>query len=154
MQPTLSPRVFPDHTYLTWSTHSNLSRSHQQIWTDPLPSRRRAPNPTHGTTTGRFVGPCLASLPQQAMRQWGKDKLLLTTCYYAYQAHISAMWSIRWILARGGSTHRFLIDTGGATTLEVPAFYITLPDLPNRRSSAFHLRDPPSLRLSNINISH
>jgi hypothetical protein len=32
--------------YLTRSTHSNLSRSRQQIWTDPLLPRRRAPDPT------------------------------------------------------------------------------------------------------------
>jgi hypothetical protein len=31
--------------------------------------------------------------------------------------------------------------------LEVPAFHITLPDLPYRWSSAFHLRVPPDLRL-------
>jgi hypothetical protein len=36
--------------------------------------------------------------------------------------------------------------------LEFLAFHITLPDLPNRRSSAFHLRALPSLRLSNLNI--
>jgi hypothetical protein len=34
---TLSPCMTIDHTYLTWSTYSNLSCSHQQIWTDPLP---------------------------------------------------------------------------------------------------------------------
>jgi hypothetical protein len=37
--------------------------------------------------------------------------------------------------------------------LEVPAFHIPLPDLPNGWSFAFHLRTPPSLRLSNLNIS-
>jgi hypothetical protein len=36
-----------------------------------------------------------------------------------------------------GSTHRSLIDTGGATTLEVPVFHISLSDLPNRRSQLF-----------------
>jgi hypothetical protein len=29
--------MVPDHMYLTWSMHSNLSLSHQQICTDPLP---------------------------------------------------------------------------------------------------------------------
>jgi hypothetical protein len=28
---TLSPRMVYDHMYLTWSTYSNLSYSHQQI---------------------------------------------------------------------------------------------------------------------------
>jgi hypothetical protein len=35
----------------------------------------------------------------------------------------------------------------------VPTFLITLPDLPNRRSSVFHLRAPSGLRVSNLNIS-
>jgi hypothetical protein len=33
-----------------------------------------------------------------------------------------------------GATHRSLTDTGGATTLEVPACHIPLPDLPNQLS--------------------
>jgi hypothetical protein len=28
--------MVPDHTYLTWSTHSNLSRSRQHRWTESL----------------------------------------------------------------------------------------------------------------------
>jgi hypothetical protein len=36
----------------------------------------------------------------------------------------------------------------------VSAFHISLRDLPNQQSSAFHLRAPLGLRLSNINISH
>jgi hypothetical protein len=62
---TLSPRIIHDHTYLTWSTYSNLSYSRQQIWIDLLHSRRRAPNTIHNTTTIRSAGPYLASLPQQ-----------------------------------------------------------------------------------------
>jgi hypothetical protein len=37
--------------------------------------------------------------------------------------------------------------------LEVPTFDITLSDHHNRWSSTFHLRAPPCLRLSNLNIS-
>jgi hypothetical protein len=37
----LSSRMVPDHTYLTWSTHSNLSRSHQQSWAGPLLLRKK-----------------------------------------------------------------------------------------------------------------
>jgi hypothetical protein len=36
----------------------------------------------------------------------------------------------------------------GATTLEVPAFHITLPALPNQWSSAFHLRAPSGLQFT------
>jgi hypothetical protein len=49
--PTLSLRMVPDHTYLTCSTHRNLSQSRQPICTDPLPSRRRAPDTIHNSTS-------------------------------------------------------------------------------------------------------
>jgi hypothetical protein len=35
MHPTLSLHMVLDHTYLTRSTHSNLSHSHQQSWAGP-----------------------------------------------------------------------------------------------------------------------
>jgi hypothetical protein len=79
--PTLSPRMVPDHTYLKRSTHSNLLWSHQHICTDPLPLRRRAPDTIHSSMVVWSAGPYPASLPQQSMRQWGKDKLLLSTNY-------------------------------------------------------------------------
>jgi hypothetical protein len=63
---TLSPRMIHDHTYLTQSTYSNLSYSRQQIWTNPLHPRRRAPDTIHSTTTIRSAGPYPASLPQQS----------------------------------------------------------------------------------------
>jgi hypothetical protein len=62
---TLSPYMVHDHTYLTWSTYSNISYSRQQIWTDPLHPRRRAPDTIHSTMVIRSVGPYPASLPQQ-----------------------------------------------------------------------------------------
>jgi hypothetical protein len=62
---TLSPRMVHDHTYLTRSTYNNLSYSLQQIWIDPLHSRRRALETIHSTTTIRYAGPYPASLPQQ-----------------------------------------------------------------------------------------
>jgi hypothetical protein len=45
------------------------------------PPRRRAPDTIHSTSADRSVGPYLASLPQQPMKEWGKVKLLLTTNY-------------------------------------------------------------------------
>jgi hypothetical protein len=99
---TLCPHMVYDHTYFTRSTYSNISYSHQQIWTDPLHPRRRAPDTIHSTPVVRSTGPYPASLPQQPIEQWGKVKLLLTTDYYAYRAHITGMQSVRSILARGG----------------------------------------------------
>jgi hypothetical protein len=65
MLSTLSPRMVHDHTYLTWSTYSNLSYSRQQIWTDPLHPRRRTPDTIHSAMTIRSAGSYPASLPQQ-----------------------------------------------------------------------------------------
>jgi hypothetical protein len=62
---TLSPRMVHDHTYLTRSAYSNFSYSRQQIWTDPLHLRRRAPDTIHSTMAIRSAGPYPASLPQQ-----------------------------------------------------------------------------------------
>jgi hypothetical protein len=42
----LGPRMALDQTYLTWSTYSNLSWSHQQHWTDALLSRKTTPEST------------------------------------------------------------------------------------------------------------
>jgi hypothetical protein len=97
---TPNPRMVYDHTYLTWSTYINLLYIHQQIWTDPLHPRRRAPDTILSTPADRSVGPYPASLPQQPIEQWGKVKLLLTTNYYAYRAHITDMRSVHSILAR------------------------------------------------------
>jgi hypothetical protein len=62
----LSPCMVHDHKYLTRSTYSNLSYSRQQIWTDSLHPRRRAPDIIHSTPAIRSVGPYPASLPQQS----------------------------------------------------------------------------------------
>jgi hypothetical protein len=62
---TLSPRMVHNHMYLMWSIYSNLLYSRQQIWTDPLDPRRRAPDTIHSTTTVRSSGLYPASLSQQ-----------------------------------------------------------------------------------------
>jgi hypothetical protein len=43
---TLGLRMALDHTYLTWSTYSNLSWGCQQGWTDALLPRKNAPDST------------------------------------------------------------------------------------------------------------
>jgi hypothetical protein len=47
--PTLSPCMVIDHTYLTWLTHRNISRNHQQSWAGPLLPRKKGSwhNPQH-----------------------------------------------------------------------------------------------------------
>jgi hypothetical protein len=71
MHPTLSRCMVPDHTYLTRSTHSNISRSRQQIWTDPLFLRRRArTQPTAHWLTSLWV--CTQLLSQNI--QWSSGE--------------------------------------------------------------------------------
>jgi hypothetical protein len=128
---TLSPHMVPDHTYLTGSIYSNLSHSHQHIWTDPLLPRRRAPDPAHNTPTDWSMG-SYQLLSQNSQEVVGKsqgsvdDRLLGLPNPY-HQHVISTLNTCSW-----GLTHRSLTDTGGAYN---------------------HLRSPRSLRLSNFNIA-
>jgi hypothetical protein len=91
---TLSPRMVHDHMYLTWSTYSNLSYRHQQVWTDPLYPRRRALDTIHNTTVVRSVGPYPASLPQQPKSNGEKSTPV-----------------DNWLLGLTGSYHRHAIGT-------------------------------------------
>jgi hypothetical protein len=75
MHPKLTPCIVPYHTYLTWWTHSNLSRSYQQHWTNPLLPRKRAPNTSHNTLAGWSTGPYPIYLPRQPLKQGGKATL-------------------------------------------------------------------------------
>jgi hypothetical protein len=91
---TLSPRMVHDHTYLMWSTYSNLLYSHQLIWTDPLHPRRKAPDTIHNTTAIRSTGPYPASLPQQPKSSGEKSTPV-----------------DNWLLVLSGPYHRHTIDT-------------------------------------------
>jgi hypothetical protein len=129
--PTLSPHMVPDHTYLTWSTHINLSRSHQQIWTNPLLWRRRDPDLTHSTPADRSTGPYPASLPEQPKKQWKSQASVdsrLLCLLGPYHRHVIVTFKTY----SQAPTHQSLIDTGGAYN---------------------NIRAPPSLRLSNLNIA-
>jgi hypothetical protein len=109
---TLSPCMVHDHMYLTRSTYSNLSYSRQQIWTDPLPLRRRAPDTIHSTTPIRSTGPYPASLPQQPKSSGEKS----SSCWQPTTrliGPISPAWDryVQYLLA--GAIERSLIDTCG-----------------------------------------
>jgi hypothetical protein len=116
--PTLSPRMVLDYTCLTWSTHSNISRSCQPIWINSLPLRRRALDTIHNMTADRSVGPYPASLPQQPMKQWGKVKLEGAGFTGPIYQHVIGTFNI----CSWGPTHRSLTDTGGAYNLEGATF--------------------------------
>jgi hypothetical protein len=53
--PTLSPRMVPDHMYLTCSTHSNLSRVTDRFGWIPLLLRKRAPDTIPSTPTDQPI---------------------------------------------------------------------------------------------------
>jgi hypothetical protein len=58
------------------------------------------------------------------------------------------MRSVRSILVHGYQPLDPELTQVGATTLEVLAFHITRPALPNRRSSSFQLSAPLDFKLS------
>jgi hypothetical protein len=119
----LSLRMVHDHTYLTWSTYSSLSYHHQQIWTDPLHLRRRAPDTIHNTTTVRSVNRYPASLPQQPRSSGEKSTPVdnwLLGLLGPYHRHAIGTFNT----CSRGPTERSLINTGGATIFEVPACHI------------------------------
>jgi hypothetical protein len=116
MLSTLSLRMAHDHTYLTWSTYSNLSYNHQQIWTDPLHPRRRAPDTIHSTPAIWSAGPYPASLPQQPKSSGEKSTHVynwLIGLPGSYHRHAIGTFNT----CSRGPTERSLIDTGGGYNL-------------------------------------
>jgi hypothetical protein len=145
----LSLCMVHDHTYLTWSTYSNLSYSHQQIWTDPLHPRIRAPDTIHSTTAIRSAGPYPASLPQQSKSSGEKstpvDNRLLGLPGPYHRHAIGTFNTCSW-----GPTERSLIDTGrgynlggaGLPHTHSPTFPTICPHFP--------LVTPPGLHFNQI----
>jgi hypothetical protein len=149
---TLSPRMVHDHTYLPWSIYSNLSYSPQQIWTNPLHPRRRAPDTIHSTTAIRSAGPYLASLPQQPKSSGEKSTPVgnwLLGLSGPYHRHAIGTFNT----CSQGPTERSLIDTGGGYNLggaglphiNSPTFPISCPHFP--------LMAPPGLHFNHIFVT-
>jgi hypothetical protein len=134
MLSTLSPRMV---MYLTRSAYSNLLYSRQQIWTDPLHPRRRAPDTIRSTTTIRSTGPYPASL-QQPPKSSGKKSSSCWQLTTRLTGHISPACDryVQYLLT--GPTERSLIDTGGGYNLggatlphtHFPTFPTSYPHFP------------------------
>jgi hypothetical protein len=138
-----------DHTYLTWSAYCNRLYSHQQIWTDPLHPRIRAPDTINNMMTIRFAGPYPASLPQQPKSSGEKSSSYwqpttrLTELISRHAIGTFNTWS-------RGPTERSLIDTGGGYNLggaslphtHSPTFPTSCPHFP--------LVAPPGLHFNQI----
>jgi hypothetical protein len=136
---TLSLCMAPDHTYLTWSTCNNLSRSHQQSWAGALLPRKRASNTIH-----RSTGSYPVSLPSQLIKQWGQNQpsvgRLLSLLGLYHRHTIGTFNTCSW-----GSTHRSLTDTSGGYSLRSASLPRITPRPFQSRVSTFHLRVSPGL---------
>jgi hypothetical protein len=138
-----------DHTYLTWSMYSNLSWCRQQGWTDPLLSRKSAPDSTsqpgwvvHGThlsfspnTANEVVRS--SQTPNDDMLQW----LLDTYHQHAIDTFNICSW---------GPSHRSLTNKGGGYSLGGADFPQTTPSPSQPTVSTFHLRAPPGLQFNQV----
>jgi hypothetical protein len=129
-------RMALDHMYITWSTYSNLSRSH------------------HSDGQSHYFQE--KGLPTQSTTRWLTDlqvctQFLSCVSHWSSEGRVTLCWCQTTMLTgliyrhaigtfntcSREPTHRSLTDTAGATTLEVLTFHIPLPDLPNQRSPLF-----------------
>jgi hypothetical protein len=146
---TLSPRVVHDHTYLTRSTYSNISYSRQQIWTNPLHSRRMAPDTIHSTTViqSRVCTQLLSHNSQRAVEksQAPVDHQLLDLPGL-YHRHANGTFNT----CSWGPTERSLINAGGDYNFGgVGLPHTHFPTLP---TSCLHfpLVAPPGLHFNQV----
>jgi hypothetical protein len=143
--PMLSLRMVPDHTYLTCSTHSNISHSRQQSWAGPLLLRKRAPDTIHNTSADWSTGLYPVSLLSQPMKQWGQSQPSvdgqLLGLPSPYHRHAIGTFNT----CSRGLTHQSLIDTGGGYNPEGVGFSHTTPRPSQPMVSPFHLWAPPGL---------
>jgi hypothetical protein len=111
--PMLSPCMVADQMYLTRSTHSKLSRSHQQSWAGPLLPRKRAPDTIHNTPADRSPSPYPISLLSQPMKQHGQSQPSVDNRLLGlpglYHRHATGTFNT----CSQGPTHQSLTDIGG-----------------------------------------
>jgi hypothetical protein len=144
--PTLSPRMVPDHTYLTRSTHNNLSWSRQYICTDPLPPDKNGswhnPQLDDHLICG-FVPSFSPTITNEAAgkRQTSVDNQLLGLSGPYHRHVIDTFNTCSW-----GPTHRSLTDTDGGYSLEGVGFPHTTPRPSQPMVSPFHLRASSGLQ--------
>jgi hypothetical protein len=127
---TLSPRIVPDHMYITRSTHSNLSRSPHEVETDPYTQKKswrpkNRPVWSSSWVTSFFLSHDSLGVGERDFSQ------VVTQLHWPigpiYQHAIDTFNT-----CSRGPTHRSLTETGGGYN---------------------HLRVSPGLRLSNLSIA-
>jgi hypothetical protein len=136
---TLSPHMALDHTYLTWSTYSNISWSHQQQWTEPLlPIQSTARRLTDLLVCTQFLSRTNHwSSGGKATICW-RQTIRFTGPIYQ---HVIGTFNT----CSRGSTHRSLTNTSGSYNLRGVIFTHTTPWPSQPSISTFHLRAPPGL---------
>jgi hypothetical protein len=146
---TLSPRMAHDHMDLTRSTYSNLSFSRQQIWTDLLHSRRRAPDIIHSTTAIRSMGPYPTSLSQQPKSSGEKSSSCwqLTTRLTGPISPACDRY-VQYLLT--GPTERSLINTSEGYNLESASLPHTHSLTFPTSCPHFPLMGPPGLHFNQV----
>jgi hypothetical protein len=145
---TLDPCMVIDHTYLTWSTYSNLSWVIDKFGWIPLLLRNRDSR-LHTQHAGWpiCISPPNFSPPHS---QWS-SRIKLKFCRWQatrltgpiYQSAISTFNTCSW-----GATHRSLTDIGGGYNLRGTGFPHTTPRLSQSTVSTFHLRVSPGLQFN------
>jgi hypothetical protein len=151
--PMLSLHMVPDHTYLTWSTHSNLLWVTDRFGRIPLLLRRMAPDiipsthgrPIHGSIpsfspepTNEAVGLSQASVDDELLGLLGP-----------YHQHAIGSFNT----CSQEPTHQSLTDTGGDYILEGVGFPHTNPRPFQLTVFAFHLMVPPGLHFNQITLT-
>jgi hypothetical protein len=114
---TLNPHMVQDHTYLTWSTYSNPSRSHQQSWAGPLLLRKRASDTIHSTRDWPIYESIPSFSPEPTNEVVGAKPSICWRWRLGllgpYHWHVIGTFNI----GSWGPTHRSLTDTGGCYNL-------------------------------------
>jgi hypothetical protein len=131
----------------------NLSRVINSVGQNHCSQEKGTPDYIPSTPADRSVCPHLVSLPPTTIEVVEKAKHLLTNKLHQFTGHISLACDQYVQYLPAGANPSVLNQHRRVIIMEVLACHITLPDLPNRRSSACHLWAPLGLRLSNINLS-
>jgi hypothetical protein len=126
-QPTLSPCIVPNHTYLTWSMYSNLSWVTDRFGRIPLLLRKKGSqhNPQHAGWPIRRSIPSFSHKPTNeavGLSQVSVDDKLLGLLGSYHQHAISTFNTYS-----RGSTYQSLTDTDGGYNLEGASFPHTTP---------------------------
>jgi hypothetical protein len=143
---TLGLRMALDHTYLTWSTYSNLSWVVDSVGQSHCSREKGLPTQS---TACRLTGPWVRTQFLSRVNQWSSeesqtsiDSRLLALLGPYHRHAIGTFNTCSW-----GPTHRFLTDTGGGYRLEGAGFSHTTPWPFHPVISTLHLRASSGLRL-------